>query len=190
VAITVSQSDEGSLWSKLRALVAPALLAAGVLAGLALLFGGDEDKKRPRRRSGARAPSKPKPRAFISFAAEDAQARDLFVGQSRHPDTPWEIADFSLHEPFENAWKAKTKPRIKGCDVVILLIGKGTHQARGALWEIEIARELAVPVFGVHISKDDKGKLPGCMFGIPVIHWTWEGIAKQITKATRMSQRR
>jgi hypothetical protein len=189
MAMIASRSDEDSPWSKLRALVAPALIGAGVLAGLALLFGGGEKKKRPRRSSGARAPSKPKPRAFISFAAEDAQARDLFVGQGRHPDTPWEIADFSLHEPFENAWKTKTKPRIKGCDVVIVLIGKGTHQAQGALWEIETAKELAVPVFGVHISKDDKGKLPGCMFGTPVIHWTWEGIAKQIKKARRKSER-
>jgi hypothetical protein len=143
-------------------------------------------KKRARRSPSAAA----KPRAFISFAAEDAQARDLFVGQSRHPDTPWELADFSLHEPFENAWKTQTKPRIKGCDVVIALIGKGTHQAQGALWEIETAKQLGVPVFGVHISKDDKGKLPGCMFGIPVIHWKWEGIAKQIKKAVKKSSRR
>ncbi len=190
MAITVSQNDEGSPWSKLRALAAPVVVAAGLLAGLALLFGDDEKRKRPRRPSGAKPPSKAKPRAFISFAAEDAQARDLFVGQSRHPDTPWEIADFSLHEPFENAWKTKTKPRIKGCDVVIVLIGKGTNQAHGALWEIETAKELEVPVFGVHISKNDKGKLPGCMFGMPVIHWTWAGVAKQIKKAIKTSQRR
>jgi hypothetical protein len=148
-------------------------------------------EKKPKKKRAKRLPRQAaKPRAFISFAAEDAQVRDLFVGQSRHPDTPWELADFSLHEPFENAWKTQTKPRITGCDVVIALIGKGTHQAHGALWEIETAKQLGVPVFGVHISKDDKGKLPGCMFGIPVIHWTWDGIANQIKKATRKSRRR
>lgn len=190
MALTVSNDTEGSPWSKLLALLVPALVVGAVVAGgLALLFGGDENKKRPKRPPGGRASSKPKPRAFISFAAEDAQARDLFVGQGRHPDTPWEIADFSLHEPFESAWKTKTKPRIKGCDVVIVLIGEGTHQAQGALWEIETAKELRVPVFGVHISKDDKGKLPGCLFGMPVIHWTWAGISRQIKKAMKLSRR-
>jgi hypothetical protein len=190
VTITLSQIDDAGGWAKLRALAVPVVIGAAILAGLAFLLSGNEKNNSARRRSPAKSPSKPKTRAFISFAAEDAQARDLFVGQGRHPGTPWEISDFSLHEPFENAWKTKTRPRIKGCDVVIVLIGKGTHQAQGALWEIGTAKELGVPVFGVHISKDDKGKLPGCMFGLPVVHWTWAGIARQIKKATRVSQRR
>jgi antiphage defense system Thoeris ThsB-like protein len=186
----MGHNGDESVWPKRRALAAPVLFGVGLMIAFVLLLCGDKKRKSRRRRSEVTPPSKSKPRAFISFAAEDAQARDLFVGQSRHPDTPWEIADFSLHEPFENAWKTRTQPRIKGCDVTIVLIGKGTHEAQGALWEIGIAKKLGVPVFGVHISKDDKGKLPGCMFGIPVIHWTWAGVAKQIKKAARISQRR
>jgi hypothetical protein len=184
--MAMNQNEEGWSWSKFWAIAVPVLTILGLVA---LVLGNSRKQSKPTGSPRRKSPSKLKPRAFISFAAEDAQARDLFVGQSRHPDTPWEIADYSLHEPFENAWKAKTKPRIKGCDVVVLLIGRGTHEARGALWEVETAQELGVPVFGIHISKDDRGKLPGCMFGRPVINWTWKGIARQIKKAARVSRR-
>jgi len=175
------------LWFGLKAIMLPAALIAAAAGLLYWLSREDVPKKKgqgrpPKKTVKARSS---KPRAFISFAVEDERIRDLFVGQSKHPDTPWEIADFSLHEPFANAWKTKTRPRIKGCDVVVVLIGEQTHRAEGALWEIATAKELGVPIFGVHISKDDKGKLPGSLFGLPVIHWTWPGIARQIRKVTR-----
>ncbi len=53
-----------------------------------------------------------KVRAFISFAAEDDRIRDLFIGQGKLPDTPWNIADWSLHEPFSEKWKTQTRPRM------------------------------------------------------------------------------
>ncbi len=121
---------------------------------------------------------------------EDEAARNLFVGQSRNSDTPFELADFSLHKPFDNAWKTQTRPRIKGCDVVIVLIGDGTHAAEGVLWEIKVAKEEGVPMFGVYIDRADKGRMPGALFGVPVINWTWDGIAKQIRKAMRKPRRR
>lgn len=142
-------------------------------------------RKRPARRTTAAAR---KPRAFISFAVEDESARNLFVGQSKHEDTPFDLADFSLHKAFDNAWKTQTRPRIKGCDVVIVLIGKGTHAAEGVLWEIKAAKEEGVPIFGVFIDKDDKGRKPGSLFGIPAINWSWEGIAKQMKKAMKKSR--
>lgn len=174
------------LWLGLKTIMLPAGLVVAAAGLLYWLSREGEPKKKAQARAKRAVKARPsKPRAFISFAVEDERIRDLFVGQSKHPDTPWELADFSLHEPFANAWKTKTRPRIKGCDVVIVLIGEQTFQAEGALWEIQTAKELGVPVFGVHISKDDKGRLPGCLFGLPVIHWTWPGIAKQIRKATR-----
>jgi hypothetical protein len=72
---------------------------------------------------------------------------------------------------------------------VIVLIGDGTHAAEGVLWEIKAANEENIPIFGVYIDKDNKGRMPGSLFGIPVINWTWEGIARQMKKAARRSQR-
>ena len=126
-----------------------------------------------------------KPRAFISFAAEDANARDLFVGQGKHPATPWEIVDFSLHEPFTERWKTQTRPRIKSCDVVIQLVGLNTHKADGAIWEVKCGLEEGIKAFGVWISKTQRGPVPSCFQANNIIDWTWDGVAEMITKATR-----
>src|SRR4051812_22895826 len=101
--------------------------------------------------------------AFVSFAAEDAQMRDLFIGQGKHPDTEWEIADWSLHEPFSEKWKTQTRPRISRCNAVIMLVGKETYLAEGAIWEVKCALEEGVPAFGVWISKTERGPVPPCL---------------------------
>lgn len=126
-----------------------------------------------------------KTRGFISFAAEDARIRDLFVGQGRHPDTPWEIADWSIHEPFGEKWKTQMRPRIKACHVLIQLVSPTTYLADGAIWEVNCAIDEGVPAFGVWISKDKKGPIPSCFKANNIIGWTWDGIADLIERAVR-----
>lgn len=126
-----------------------------------------------------------KTRVFISFAAEDSWARDLFVGQSRHPDTPWEIVDLSLHQPFSERWKTQTRPRIKGCDVVIQLISTTTYKADGAIWEVECAKQEGVPAFGIWIDKNRRGSTPSCFTSSDIIEWTWDGVGRRIARALR-----
>jgi len=125
-----------------------------------------------------------KVRAFISFAAEDDRIRDLFIGQGKLPDTPWNIADWSLHEPFAEKWKTQARARSKGCDVAIQLVGLKTYLAQGAIWEIGCALQEGVPVFGVWISKTDRGSIPSCFKANNIIDWTWDGVAEMIRKAT------
>lgn len=121
--------------------------------------------------------------AFVSFAAEDARIRDLFVGQGKHSDTEWQIIDWSLHEPFDEKWKTQTRPRIARSDVVIMLVGPKTYRAEGAIWEVDCAKEERVPVFGVWISKTKRGPIPSCLSSRNVIPWTWDGIARMMRKA-------
>lgn len=128
------------------------------------------------------------PSAFISFAAEDATYRTYLVGQSKHPDSRFKIKDKSLHQPFSNAWKTQTRKIIRDSDMLILMIGSDTHRADGAIWEVEAALAEGVPVFGVHINKKPKGRVPACMRGQPVIAWTHKGLAREIGKAARKSK--
>jgi hypothetical protein len=72
-------------------------------------------------------------RIFLSFAIEDVKCRDLFVGQAKHPDTPFEFVDMSVKEPWDEKWRTNCRTRIKGCDGVIALITKNTANAAGAL---------------------------------------------------------
>jgi hypothetical protein len=125
-----------------------------------------------------------KVRAFISFAAEDAWARDLFIGQGKHTDTPWAIADWSLHEPFTERWKTQTRPRIRQCDVVIQLVGLETYKAEGAIWEVTCGMDEGLRAFGVWISKDKHGPIPSCFKANNIIDWTWVGVGDMIEKAT------
>lgn len=184
----VPDAANGGRWPKLKVALVPALLFVGALVGLWLLVGdADETRGAANRTKEPKRRARKKPRVFTSFAVEDEAARNLFVGQSKHEDTPFDLADFSLHRPFDNAWKTQTRPRIKGSDVVAVLIGQGTHAADGVLWEIKTAVEEGVPVFGVYIDRDKKGRKPSPLLGIPVINWTWDGIARQIRKAMKKS---
>ncbi len=127
-----------------------------------------------------------KARAFISFAKEDERIRDLFVGQGKNPNNPWEIADWSLHEPFSEKWKTQTRPRIRRCDVVIQLVGAQTYKADGAIWEVECAKQEGVPAFGVWISSTNHGPVPSCFTANNIIDWTWDGVAEMIRKAAKV----
>lgn len=120
------------------------------------------------------------PRAFISFAVEDARVRDLFVGQAKHNKVPWNFEDASLHEPFSEKWKTQARERIKRSDVVIQLVGENTCRAEGAIWEVNCAREEKIPVFGVWISKNGSRKRPSCFEKDEVIPWTWEGVQTRL----------
>src|SRR5207237_5028111 len=70
------------------------------------------------------------PRAFIAFDYDhDDFLRIALVGQSKHPDTDFAIADWSVKVPFVGDWKAKVRTRIKQTDQVIVICGEHTHKA-------------------------------------------------------------
>lgn len=126
---------------------------------------------------------KREPEAFISFSMKDARIRDLFVGQSKHPQAAWKFKDRSLHEPFSNAWKTQTAEIIKASDVVIVLVSENACDADGVIWEVKKAQTLGVPAFGVFISKTGRPKLPDWLEHLDVIDWTQTGISEQLDAA-------
>ena len=63
---------------------------------------------------------------------------------------PHRVDNCSLHEAYPNEkWKKKAKQAIAGCDVVIVLIGKDTHNAPGVRVETDMARSLKKPVIQI-----------------------------------------
>lgn len=124
---------------------------------------------------------------FISFASEGERIRDLFVGQGRRPDTPWEIVDRSAHESFDERWKTQMCSRIKKCHVVILLLERTTYAAEGAIWELNCGLRGGIPAFGVWISKQSRWPVPSCLRPENIIDGTWEGVRNMIRKAVEMN---
>lgn len=121
-----------------------------------------------------------KKRIFISFAIEDAYARDFLVGQSKNNSSPFEFVDMSVKDAWDNNWKTNCRTKIKGCDGVIALISKKTYNAEGAKWEMQCAKEENIPMLGVHIQKDGKGAIPSELSGYKVIEWSWISISSFI----------
>lgn len=120
-------------------------------------------------------------RIFVSFAIEDAYARDFLRGQARNNHCPFEYVDMSVKQPFDESWKTQCRTRIKRCDGVIALLSNKTSYATGARWEMWCAKDEHKPILGVYISKDNRASLPPELVGQKVIDWTWNGIASFIS---------
>jgi MTH538 TIR-like domain (DUF1863) len=115
---------------------------------------------------------------FISFDFDkDRSLKDLFIGQSRHPESPFEAFDHSLKEEApEKDWEERARDRIGQADEVIVLLGSATHRAPGVLKEVRIARELGKKVVQVIGHKDRAHKrVPGA--GV-LYRWTWDNLKK------------
>jgi len=115
---------------------------------------------------------------FISFDFDqDRQLKELLIGQSRHPESPFEVLDHSLREAApEKDWEERARARIRLADEVIILLGPATHQAPGVLKEVKIARELGKKIVQVIGHKDGAHKrVPG---GGVLYRWTWDNLKK------------
>lgn len=121
-------------------------------------------------------------RVFISFAIEDERYRDFLKGQSLNTSCPFVYTDMSAKEAWDAKWKTNCRIRIKGCDGMIALLSKHTQNADGARWEMSCAKEEGIPILGVHIHKDSKGKIPPELSNCDVVEWTWGDIATFINK--------
>jgi hypothetical protein len=93
-------------------------------------------------------------RIFTSFDYDhDESLRNLLVGQARNEDSPFEICDWSVKEPFTGDWKKKVRERIRKCEQVIVVCGEHTHTATGVSAELEIAQDENLPYFRVCCSR-------------------------------------
>ncbi len=70
-------------------------------------------------------------RVFVSFAIEDAYARDFLVQQAKDNRSPFEFTDMSVKEPWSSSWKTNCRQRIKGSDGVIALIQRFAELCSG-----------------------------------------------------------
>jgi hypothetical protein len=56
-------------------------------------------------------------RVFTAFDYDhDESLRNLLVGQSKHPDSPFEMHDWSVKDPFPGDWKARVRTKIRSVD--------------------------------------------------------------------------
>lgn len=119
-----------------------------------------------------------KKRVFISFDFDhDEDLKNLLVGQSKNPDSPFELADWSVKEAMSGDWKSKVRTRIKSCDLVIVLCGEYTDHATGVSAEVRIAQEEGIPYFLLWGRSEKECVKPTTAKSSEKIYkWTWDNL--------------
>jgi len=123
-----------------------------------------------------------KSRVFTSFDFDhDEDIRNLLVGQAKNPDSPFELADWSLKEPLTGDWKAKIRTRIQRVDQVLVLCGTQTHNASGVSAELTIAREEKKEYFLLKGRSSQACTRPTSALPTDKMYdWTWDNLKKLI----------
>jgi len=117
-----------------------------------------------------------KKRVFVSFDYDNDQGlKNLLVGQSKHPDTPFDLADWSIKEPLSGDWEKKARSKIKGVDIVVVICGEHTDKATGVDAELRIAKDENIDYFLLWGHPEKNCVKPRSANKNDIIYkWTWE----------------
>lgn len=121
-----------------------------------------------------------KKRVFRSFDFDnDKKLKDFIIGQSRLPDSPFDIVDTSLKEAAPmKTWEDKARLAIRRSDMVLVMVGPFTYRAPGVLKEVEMARKERKPIVQVIGYRDgDYSPVPNAG---RLYRWNWENLKKLI----------
>jgi hypothetical protein len=119
-----------------------------------------------------------KKRVFTSFDFDhDEDLRNLLIGQTKHPDSPFDLADWSVKEPITGNWKEKVRTRIRSVDQVVVICGEHTDTATGVAAELAIVQEEKKPYFLLWGRTNKTCKKPkGAKDGDKIYNWTWDNL--------------
>jgi hypothetical protein len=120
----------------------------------------------------------PKKRVFVSFDYDhDEVLKNFLVGQAKNPDSPFELADWSIKEAISEEWKKKARTRIKSVDLVAVLCGQHTHTATGVSAEVKISQDESVPYFLLKGYADKTCTKPTAAKSTDKLYnWTWPNL--------------
>ena len=113
---------------------------------------------------------------FVSFDFDnDKKLKDFIIGQSKLPDSPFEVKDWSMKEAApERNWELEAEKRIKRAEVVMVMVGPKTHNAPGVLKEVNIARKHDKKIVQIIGYKDGNYK-PVPNAG-RLYSWSWKNL--------------
>lgn len=119
-----------------------------------------------------------KKKVFVSFDFDnDKRLKDFIIGQSKLPDSPFEVIDNSLKEAApEKDWEAKANAAIKRSDIVIVMVGSQTHRARGVLKEVSMAQATNKKIVQIIGYKD--GDYTAVHGAGRLYRWNWGNLKK------------
>jgi len=119
-----------------------------------------------------------KKKVFVSFDFDnDRVLKEFLIGQSKLEDSPFEVTDVSLKEEApEKDWEDKARIKIRGADIVIVMVGPETHKAQGVLKEVKIANILSkkiIQIIGYRNGNYIRVEGSGILY-----KWDWENLKR------------
>lgn len=123
-----------------------------------------------------------KKRVFISFDYDhDETLKTFLVGQAKLPDSPFELADWSIKEHIDDNWKDKARTRIRSVDPVAVIRGEHTDSATGVSAELKIAQKENKPYFLLKgYSEKPYVKPKAAKSDDKIYKWTWNNLKSLI----------
>ena len=121
---------------------------------------------------------------FLSFKfKKDNHLRGSFHTQANRGDSHYYVQDESLREDYPNdIWLSEARERIRACDIVIVLVGKDTHNSSGVQKEVTEANMLCKSIFQIRPQGKTYGKVRGAG---ELIEWKWDKIDAKIAELTK-----
>ena len=118
-----------------------------------------------------------KTRMFISYDYDnDLDLKTMLAGQAANPDSPFEIADWSI-KTASPTWRDEARRRIRASDVVTVICGLNTHTATGVAAEVTIAQEEGKPYFLLWGRAQGTCTNPtSARSSDKVYKWTWDNL--------------
>ena len=122
-----------------------------------------------------------KKRVFISFDYDnDKDLPGNLVRQAGLPNAQFAIVDQSLRHSVESNWKEEVRARISKADLVIVICGEHTHDAKGVAAELSITNEANKPYFLLRGRRKTCKKPLGALKSDEIHKWSLKNLAKLI----------
>lgn len=111
-------------------------------------------------------------KTFISFDYDnDEDLEILLLGQFKHHNTPFGIADWSIKEAIDDNWEKKARTRIKAVDVVAVYTGALVAA------EVKIAQEKKTTYFLFWGNAEESCAKPSTALSTgKMCNWRWENL--------------
>lgn len=122
---------------------------------------------------------------FVSFEFDrDNDLKNNFYKQAEEK-TRHRIRNCSLNEAHpDESWRRTAWAAIQECDVVVVLIGRDTHNAQGVIVETDMARSLNKPI--IQIRPQGRPYQGLTRLGGP-ISWRWSRINGELDRIASQS---
>ena len=122
---------------------------------------------------------------FLSYKWEDKSYADGMDGLLKNPNNQYRhLTDREredLRSQGENIWKSYLRNKIKNCDALICLIGQDTHNAKGVIYELEIANSIGIKIIPVRIS-GTTGAAPNILRQNKTLNWNAKEINNELSR--------